>query len=209
LSKLPCIVHANFLACKGGKMLCMENLGALVKEWRRRSGVTPTELAYYIRGVAVTEAGKVCKRQHIEQLEAAGDRLPRYLLDLARAMESSVDDLLRGRMPAPRGKEHEPRVPGHDFHDRHEVSESDWATLEAVKMLVPEDRINELRAQAEQARSRVLGTIQTLAPAAPPKAIDLKPDTSGTRRTGGKMLGGRSKFGELGEPELPTKKGGV
>jgi transcriptional regulator with XRE-family HTH domain len=61
-------------------------LGEKVKEFRARRGWTTAQMAAAV--------GKDVKRQHIEQLEAAGDRMPRYLVALADAMGASLDDLL-------------------------------------------------------------------------------------------------------------------
>jgi transcriptional regulator with XRE-family HTH domain len=61
-------------------------LGEKVKEFRERKGWTTAQMAAAV--------GNDVKRQHIEQLEAAGDRMPRYIVALADAMGASLDDLL-------------------------------------------------------------------------------------------------------------------
>lgn len=165
----------------------MESLGELVKEWRSRSGLTTTQLAGRVRKFALTEHGRNVKRQHIEQLEKAGSRQPRYFADLARAMNTTMDALTALRMPQPLdplGK----RTPGPiiaalprdaaappprpDFNAR-EFTETDWATLEAVKLFVPEAQLADYRRRAaefeQDVRSKVLAD---LAAAAPPPAAD-------------------------------------
>ena len=139
-SKLVCTVGANSFAGKGGKILCVrhdpENLGELVKEWLRLSNLKPADLAQRVREAATTAAGKTCKRQHIEQLIEAGNRLPRYIADLERAMGAEPGDLLALRMPTPCGASgvaSRPPPPPRDFQDRHVVSDSDWALLQDIK----------------------------------------------------------------------------
>lgn len=62
----------------------MKTLGDKVREFRESRGWTTTEMARQLRE----------SRQKIEQLEAAGDRLPKYVVKLADLMEVSLDDLL-------------------------------------------------------------------------------------------------------------------
>lgn len=62
----------------------MKSLGEKVKEFRQAHGLSTSEMAERV-GV---------KRQNIEQLEAAGHRLPKYLVQLADAMNVSLDELL-------------------------------------------------------------------------------------------------------------------
>lgn len=60
----------------------------------------------------------------------------------------------------PARKDHAPPPPPpSNFADRHEVSDSDWATLEAVKLLIPEHELAELRARAGRLREQVLKQI--------------------------------------------------
>lgn len=109
VSKLVCNVDANSFACKGRKIVCvesgLENLGELVGEWLTRSGLKPGDLAQRVRDTATTDAGKTCKRQHIEQLIKAGSRMPRYIADLERAMGAAPGDLLALRMPVTIGSD--------------------------------------------------------------------------------------------------------
>jgi transcriptional regulator with XRE-family HTH domain len=62
----------------------MKTIGDQVAEYRRAKQLSTAELA--------RQVGK--KRQHIEQLEAAGNRIPKYLGDLAAVMGTTVDDML-------------------------------------------------------------------------------------------------------------------
>jgi transcriptional regulator with XRE-family HTH domain len=51
------------------------------------------------RGWSVKEMAAACKtsRQNIETLEAKGDRVPRYIKELAHVMGTTVDTLMEGR----------------------------------------------------------------------------------------------------------------
>jgi transcriptional regulator with XRE-family HTH domain len=89
--------HTNDLVCKRGKILCMaRSLGELVKEWREESELSLTELAKL--------CGTGVKYQNIQQLESGDVQQPKYLAALAKAMGTTVDDLLALKMPPPIGK---------------------------------------------------------------------------------------------------------
>lgn len=84
-------------------MICMENLGKFVKTFRLHPdrGWTTAQMAAAVTRHQALGKPEV-KRQHIEQLEAAGDRVPRYVVALARAMGTTTDALLTGQAdPAP------------------------------------------------------------------------------------------------------------
>jgi transcriptional regulator with XRE-family HTH domain len=144
LSKLVCSLDANKLADKGRKMLCMKSLGELVKEWREASGLKTADLAKLVGGTV--------KRQHIEQLEKAGSRTPRYIAELAKAMGTTVDNLLALRMPPPHGKidpkslklsiaNAPPAKPPKGFKTAARMAtEEEVKLLDALGMLLPEDR---------------------------------------------------------------------
>jgi len=168
----------------------VNTLGELVKEWREKSGLNTTQLARLVSDNARTAEGRKVKRQHIEQLEAAGKRTPRYIADLARAMETTVDNLLALRMPpakpplfayddplldptlepdqatprepnsptpAPsRGTNAPPPKP--DFTAR-EFTETDWSTLQAVKLFIPEEQLADYRRRAAEFAKKVKTTV--------------------------------------------------
>jgi transcriptional regulator with XRE-family HTH domain len=155
------MLDANTLAHKPGKISCVNSLGELVKTWREGSGLSARELADRV-------GGKV-KRQHIEQLEAAGSRLPRYLPDLAAAMGTTADDLLKLKMPPLLGQVAEhvgsapvkiapPPKPPPGFQDpQHDTG---WQVLHDLEDLHPADRaewIASLHRLAE--KSREIGKI--------------------------------------------------
>jgi len=48
-----------------------------------------------------------------------------------------------------------PRAPGKKFEDRHEVNESDWATLQAVKTVLSDKELTEIRERAAEIERRV------------------------------------------------------
>lgn len=54
------------------------------------------------------------------------------------------DDFFEGGV-ATRLIAEEPRPPGPAFKDRHEVSDSDWATLQAVKTILSDAQLEEIR----------------------------------------------------------------
>lgn len=58
------------------------------------------------------------KRQHIEQLEAAGNRQPRYLGQLAAAMGTTADDMLAEAGLAPKRSRRAPAPPAGPLVDR-------------------------------------------------------------------------------------------
>lgn len=89
------VYPTNVLARKCGKLLCVETLGELVKAWREESKLTQPQLARLI--------GHGVKYQNIQQLESGQAKQPKYLVHLAKAMGTTVDDLLALRRPPPYG----------------------------------------------------------------------------------------------------------
>lgn len=55
-----------------------------------------------------------------------------------------------------------PPPPPADFKDRHQVTESEWATLNAVKLLMSEQEIAELRERARRLEERAREHLQNL-----------------------------------------------
>jgi transcriptional regulator with XRE-family HTH domain len=152
-SKLVCSIEANLLARKPGKIFCVDSLGELVRKWREDSGLRTGELARRI-------GGKVT-RQHIEQLEKVGTRVPRsYLKELARAMGTTVDALMALKMPPPLSTEGRaappPKpVPTPNGTSSHEVSDDDFEILEAVKQMLSQAELQDIRRRAAEVRARV------------------------------------------------------
>jgi transcriptional regulator with XRE-family HTH domain len=70
-----------------------DNIGALVREWRERSGLSVTAFA---------RRAKV-SYQSIQQLEKGEVEQPRYVDKLAKAMGCSIDDIHALRAPPPLG----------------------------------------------------------------------------------------------------------
>lgn len=223
--KLVCMVEANSLACKGRKLLCMDNLGDLVKEWRRQSGLSRPELARLIREAAEHDSpGARVQRQHIDQLEAAGSRTPRYIGDLAKAMGTRVDDLMALRMPpplqmahgAPRDRMTPPPLPPADFSDRHVVSATDWGILQDVKMALSERELFDIHERASVIRQHVEELVRKRLSAGASPITSEGAETS-TRRgidtsrfadspdLPEETLGGRSHFGALDEAVPPAQ----
>lgn len=60
----------------------------------------------------------------------------------------------------------EPPPPPPGFVDRHEVSDSDWATLEAVKLLMTDQEIASLRHRASAVQQKALEQLLVLQRAA-------------------------------------------
>jgi transcriptional regulator with XRE-family HTH domain len=67
----------------------MKTIGEQAKEFREAKGWNTSRMA--------KEVGT--SRQSIENLEAAGDRTPRYIKELARVMGTTVDALMAGPSP--------------------------------------------------------------------------------------------------------------
>jgi len=90
-------------------MICMKNLGKFVKAFRLHPdrGWSTAQMAAAVTRQQAPGKPEI-KRQHIEQLEAAGDRIPRYVVALARAMGTTTDALLAGE-PSTQPE------PGHDI----------------------------------------------------------------------------------------------
>lgn len=55
-----------------------------------------------------------------------------------------------------------PRLPGKKFEDRHEVSNSEWATLQAVQALIPEFELHEMRERHAKIKERLLEEIREI-----------------------------------------------
>ena len=68
----------------------MKTVGEQAKEFRLSRGWNTTEMA----------AAVGTSRQNIESMEAKGNRVPRYLPELAKAMGVTTDDLHKGRYSA-------------------------------------------------------------------------------------------------------------
>lgn len=64
----------------------------------------------------------------------------------------------------------EPPPPPPGFADRHEVSDSDWATLEAVKLLMTDQEIASLRRRASAVQQKALEQLLELQRAAEDRA---------------------------------------
>lgn len=79
-------------------MICMKNLGKFVKAFRLHPdrGWSTAQMAAAVTRYQAPGKPEV-KRQHIEQLEATGDRIPRYVVALARTMGTTTDALLSGK----------------------------------------------------------------------------------------------------------------
>jgi hypothetical protein len=116
---------ANYIARKHGKIICVKTLGDVVKEWLQASALKSDDLARMVRSGAKTAPGRRCKRQHIDQLIEAGDRMPRYLADLERAMRVQPGDFLQHPLRTPPPYEaptSKPKANGIG----HPMSDADW-----------------------------------------------------------------------------------
>ncbi|HEU6454130.1 MAG TPA: helix-turn-helix transcriptional regulator [Roseateles sp.] len=145
------------LANKGGKILCVKTLGQLVKDWRLASGLKTAELAALVGGSV--------KRQHIEQLEKAGSRTPRYIANLAKAMGTTTDDLLALRMPPPLAKRGSrgavavrhaaPPAPNGDFTTKPRMAtREEVELLNALDLLLDDDRASTIKGIFERAEKQ-------------------------------------------------------
>lgn len=158
----------------------MATLGELVREWRTRSELSTRQLADMV--------GHNVKRQHIEQLEAVGSRQPRYLAQLAEAMGTTADQLLKGKMPPllqERGGAAEVRQPQVEYRlsltadapppavapgFKDPPRDTAWQVMQDLDDLHPDDRqtwIDELHRLAQKARE--IGRMQAEKVLAPMK----------------------------------------
>lgn len=71
----------------------MKPLGTQVKEFRTSKGWNSTQMAEAVRATRMAGTAKA-SRQNIEGLEAAGNRIPKYLGALAKVMGKSVDEMM-------------------------------------------------------------------------------------------------------------------
>ena len=87
-----------------------------------------------------------------------------------RGVGPSVQRRLEEAYP---GWSNTPRLPSANYSDRHEVDESDWATLQAVKALVPEDELRGLRDRHAKVRQDLLRELKELAAKASKGATEI------------------------------------
>lgn len=83
-ANLFAILHANNLARKHSKMVCMKSLADQVREHRESLGMNPAE---YARHVGTS-------RQNINNVEAGEAKQPRYIGKLAKAMGKTLDEVM-------------------------------------------------------------------------------------------------------------------
>lgn len=157
------------LARKARKMLCVKTLGELVKKWRKDAGLGAADLAALVNAATPPgEREKPVQRQHIEQLEKAGNRLPQYVVALAKVMGSTVDDLLALKMPPAYGTPPSPRpADENQAAPAWDPSARERAIVAAVKTLYTDEQIDELTAQAMtkmQAEAELLRRNATITP---------------------------------------------
>lgn len=81
----------------------MKNIGQQAAEFRTGKNWSTKQMASEVDKRHRGE--KPVRRQHIEQLEKAGDRLPGYLLALAGVMGTTADVLLSGKFESPKVEE--------------------------------------------------------------------------------------------------------
>lgn len=70
---------------------------------------------------------------------------------------------------APRPLDVAPPPPDPKFTDTREISDSDWATLEAVKLFIPEHELKELRERADRFKAKVRDELTQVVEKAKPK----------------------------------------
>lgn len=84
----------------------------------------------------------------------------RHHLAIAMAFGWSVDELLGIEPHKPHAAE-PPQKPTRDFSDRRLVTESDWATLQAVKVMLTETELEEIRRRFRLLNERALEAIKS------------------------------------------------
>lgn len=132
-----------------------ETLAARLKLARAKRGLSQDQLAVAARlkqpDISKLERGDMLKTTGMARL-AAALQVPAAWLELGEGEEPSWNG--------------EPRKPGPKFQDRHEVSESDWATLQAVKIMLSEKELDEIRERAKRVEARASERIAATATAA-------------------------------------------
>ena len=89
---------------------------------------------------------------------------PDLVLPVGGEIKFSVVDV-----KAPRPQDVAPPPPDPKFTDPRKVSDSDWATLEAVKLFIPEHELKELRDRAERFKEKVRADLSQVVEKAKPK----------------------------------------
>ena len=90
--------------------------------------------------------------------------MPDYVLTDASGRVTAVVE-----SKAPRPRDVAPPPPDSKFTDKREMSDSDWATLEAVKLFIPEHELKELRERADRFKSKVRDELSQVVEKAKPK----------------------------------------
>lgn len=173
----------------------MDSLGQLVKKWREDSGLNVHEFARLI--------GNGVKYQNLQQLEGGRAKQPKYMVALAAAMNTTVDDLLALRMPPLKDADPKaPPQPPQNFADKRETSDSGWAVLEDLKAMPAKERealIEEIHTRAEGYRAYLREALGNMKAPAPPQA-----DTS---QPSGDMIGGREQLSNSASRPKTKSKG--
>lgn len=91
----------------------MKTIGDKAQEFRLAKGWNTTRMA--------KEVGT--SRQNIESLESKGDRKPRYIIELARVMGVTVDELMDAESPAHRKQTHTAGHPGAELPSKGNIAD--------------------------------------------------------------------------------------
>ena len=120
-----------------------DTLGGRLRLARNKRRLTQDELADLAAmkqpDISKLERGDMLKTTGMARLVAVL-RVPAAWLELGLGDEPLWDAAIG-----------EPPAPPSDYRDRHEVSESDWATLQAVKMMLSEQELADIRERAARA----------------------------------------------------------
>jgi len=136
----------------GGVITPVKTLADRLKAARALAKLSQPELAK-MAGVSQGTIGN---------LEAGIRHSARRLPSIAAALGVSALWLAEGVGRRELSAAHaEPPLPPRDFSDRHEVDETDWGTLQAVKVLFTPEEMVDLRRRAKAAQERVLAVIAT------------------------------------------------
>ncbi len=97
----------------------------------------------------------------IGNIEAGLRKSPRELLAIAAAVKVSPEWLKTGRGERKAAAMHAPPpAPPPGFTDRHEVTESEWALLQDIKIVLEPEEIERIRAKAKALNDRAMALVK-------------------------------------------------
>lgn len=175
-----------------GKLINMERertpFGQRMYEARKRAGLTQQHVCMRLD----ISQGTLSEAEHVANGSAYTARFAALYRVNAHWLTTGEADATGAPVVATHSRTSEPPRP--DFSQR-QVSDSDWATLQNVKLVLPESRLREIEIEAKRIRRTAA---EQIGAAKAQRSTHVVSSEAG-------LQGGRSKFGLLDE-QLPTKK---